>query len=111
MLTFLPALILLLLHGPSNFERTIGQAGPQADIGARASATPAFVARHNRAWIAELLSRIPNEAFLAALELDVTQAPAALPAAPSGIVFPYREPASQLRAKSVQRDRDGPISA
>ncbi len=111
MLTFLPALILLLLHGPSNFERTIGQAGPQADIGARASATPAFVARHNRAWIAELLSRIPNDAFLAALGMADTAEPTQASTAPAAEVPAYRSPALPIRSGGVQRDRDGPVPA
>src|SRR5580698_4242910 len=108
MFTFLPALILLLLHGPSTFERPIGQKGSQADIGARAPCAPAFVARQNRAWIAELLSRLPGDSLLAALGFaSVSESETAIEIAAPAIPL-YIAPHGFGRIGTTQRDRDGP---
>ena len=63
MFTFLPALILLLLHGPAHMEGRMVRAGERADVPA---AMP-VIARTNRAFLAELLRKFPGATVLVAL--------------------------------------------
>jgi hypothetical protein len=111
MFTFLPALILLLLHGPSTLDRSIGQTGSQADIGAIAPRMPVHVARGNRAWIAELLSRLPGEHVLAALVMAPTPEPQSENIASVSSVPGYQASHYCRRASASHRDRDGPSAA
>jgi hypothetical protein len=107
MFTFLPALILLFLHGPSHFERQVALAGTQADIGAQA--TRVATARSNRAWIAELLSQVPSETLLAALGIAPRLELAAAPSRCRQVGLPpYIEPYTSACFSLSQRDRDGP---
>lgn len=111
MLTFLPTLILLLLHGPANMEGRLARAGDRADVGTRLPAAVPALARSNRAFLAELLRKFPGATVLAALADEPTSPPNITRANEAQVVPGLKRSYSPAPPSTNQRDRDGPISA
>jgi hypothetical protein len=109
MLTFLPALILLLLHGPANMEGRLARAGERADVGSRLPAAVPVVAKSNRAFLAELLRKFPGATVLVALaeEPAIESKPAAAPE--PALIPEAARPHAPAPPATNQRDRDGPF--
>ena len=111
MLTFLPALILLLLHGPANMEGRLARAGERADVGSRLPAVAPVPTRSSRTFLAELLRRFPGATVLAALaDEPITASERASLEVAQGSLEPI-QPDSFSPPASSQRDRDGPFLA
>ena len=111
MLTFLPALILLLLHGPANMEGRLARAGERADVGARMPTTAPLAARSNRAFLAELLRKFPGATVLAAFANEPIAGTNISPANVARIIPELKRPYSPAPLSTSQRDRDGPSAA
>jgi len=88
MLTFLPALILLLLHGPAPMEGRLARPGERADVGAARPSAVQVQALSGRAFLAELLRKFPGATVLAVLAdepaADLRPVPKAAPAVRQG---------------------------
>ncbi len=111
MLSFLPALILLLLHGPANLEGRLAQAPDRAEVGAQLPASAPVSARSNRAFLAELLRSFPGATVLAALADEPESQPEPKLETKPVEVPAYRQPAFSAPPATNQRDRDGPATA
>jgi hypothetical protein len=110
MLTFLPALILLLLHGPAYMEGRLARAGERADVGSRLPTVAPVLARSNRAFLAELLRKFPGATVLVALADEPAETnDARQEIAPR--IAQRQTPARATPPATSQRDRDGPTTA
>lgn len=104
MLPFLPALILLLLHGPA---RLTSQVDPNVGAEARV-AIPAECSWVGRRAMVELICRMPAASVLAALATCVLPSDSE-PATFAAVIVPGAAVMlGTAPAATTQRDRDGP---
>ena len=110
MLTFLPALILLLLHGPANMNGGLVRAGERADVGAQMPVALPVAARSSRGWFTELLRKFPGATALASLVVD-TNTEVEKVAPPLQRCPDFGQVALAFQPSTSQRNRDGPRTA
>jgi hypothetical protein len=114
MLPILPALILLLLHGPSNFERLATEGRLPAGLEAFHREIEPAVANRDRAMLALLATRDPqlSSALYALLR---SEEPALQPVkrikarAPRVEIYAGEAPAPRDGFEECRRTRDGPL--
>ena len=111
MLTFLPALILLLLHGPAPMEGRLARPGERADVGAARPSAVQVQALSGRAFLAELLRKFPGATVLAVLADEPAADLRPVPKAAPAVRQAKPGPRCSAPPATTQRDRDGPLSA
>ncbi|MHB8635144.1 MAG: hypothetical protein ACYC96_01580 [Fimbriimonadaceae bacterium] len=111
MLTFLPALILLLLHGPANLDGRLARAGERADVGAQLPSADCAATRANRAYLAELLRKFPGATVLACLAEEPANVQAVAPLGRTPLIAQHQDAFCPAPVGANHRDRDGPRPA